>query len=319
MRLRNVLPIAAIIIAVVIILSLKGCNNGESGPPGDTTATHENATHETANHTGEDPTNYESSEAGNSPVSESTHESTEAGTEATEPNSTEAKPSEPKPTEPKPTEPKPTEPKPTEPKPTEPKPTEPKPTEPKPTEPKPTEPKPTEPKPTEPKPTEPKPTEPKPTEPKPTEPTPTNPPHTHSWSGWTQTKAPTCTEPGTETRTCSCGATDSRAVNALGHTWQETAPTCTEAGSKTCKVCGKSESGSAALGHDWVHHDEEGHWREILTCRCGAVFYSYEEWVTHSESGPREEWDNHAGFENHAEWVVDKPAYESCSRCGATR
>ena len=325
MRLRNVLPIAAIIIAVVIILSLKGCNNGESGPPGDTTATHENATHETANHTGEDPTNYESSEAGNSPVSESTHESTEAGTEATEPTSTEAKPSEPKPTNPAPTEPKPTELKPTEPKPTEPKPTEPKPTEPAPTEPK-----------------------------------PTNPVHTHSWSGWNQSKAPTCTANGEEVRTCSCGAKETRPVNALGHnwsgwsqtkaptcgaegaegrscsrcgvsesrsvpatgahSWNETAPTCTEAGSKTCKVCGKSESGSAALGHDWVHHDEEGHWVPILTCRCGAQFYTYDEWHAHMYSFyDTEEEGNHTGFECHEHWIVDKSAYDVCSRCGITK
>lgn len=317
MRLRNVLPIAAIIIAVVIILSLKGCNSGEAGPPTDATIT---ATHETANRTGEDPTDFESSEAGNSPVSESTHESTEAGTEATEPTSTEAKPSEPKPTEPKPTEPKPTNPAPTEPKPTEPKPTEPAPTEPK----------------------------------------PTNPVHTHSWSGWNQSKAPTCTANGEEVRTCSCGAKETRPVNALGHnwsawsqtkaptcgaegaearscsrcgasesrsvpatgnhSWNETAPTCTEAGSKTCKVCGKTESGSAALGHDWVHHDEEGHWLEILTCRCGAVFHSYEEWNAHANASDDLEYlGAHSGFWNTADWIVDVPAYDVCSRCGMTK
>ena len=262
---------------------------------------------------------------------------------------------------PKPTEPKATEPKPTEPKPTEPKPTEPKPTEPKPTEPKPTEPKPTEPKPTEPKPTEPAPTEPKPAEPAPTEPKPTNPVHTHSWSGWNQSKAPTCTAGGEEVRICNCGAKETRPVNALGHnwsgwsqtkaptcgaegaegrscsrcgvsesrsvpatgahSWNETAPTCTEAGSKTCKVCGQTESGSAALGHDWVHHDEEGHWRDVLTCRCGQVFYSYEDWSAHFDSflDDEDELDNHAGYSGTGEWVVDKPAYDSCSRCGATR
>lgn len=214
----------------------------------------------------------------------------------------------------------------------------------------------TEPKPTEPKSTEPKPTEPKPTEPAPTEPKPTNPVHTHSWSAWNQSKVPTCTANGEEVRTCSCGAKESRTVNALGHnwsgwsqtkaptcgaegaegrscsrcgvsesrsvpatgnhSWNEVAPTCTEAGSKTCKVCGKSESGSTALGHDWVHHDEEGHWRDVLTCYCGQVFYSYEEWYVHSN----ENWsDEHCGYSGTGEWIVDKPAYDSCSRCGATR
>ena len=171
-------------------------------------------------------------------------------------------------------------------------------------------------------------TDPKPTEPKPTEPTPTNPPHTHSWSGWTQTKAPTCTKPGTETRTCSCGATDTRPVNALGHTWQETAPTCTEAGSKTCKVCGKQESGAAALGHDWVHHDEEGEYRPVITCYCGMRFIgkpgdgteAYAAWNAHAHASYDLDYlGAHAGFEMHDEWFVTKAAYDSCSRCHATR
>ncbi len=205
-------------------------------------------------------------------------------------------------------------------------------------------------------PTEPKPTEPQPTEPKPTEPT--NPPHTHSWSGWKQTKAPTCTTAGEETRTCGCGAKETRTINALGHnwgnwtqtqaptcgaagtetrscsrcsltethtvaatgnhSWTETAPTCTANGSKTCKVCGASEN-IAALGHDWVHHDEEGHWQPILTCRCGAQFYTYDEWNSHSESFPREEWGNHSGFECHEYWIVDQSAYDVCSRCGTVK
>ena len=251
-----------------------------------------------------------------------------------------------------------TEPKPTEPKPTEPKPTEPAP---KPTEPKPTEPAPT---PTEPKPTEPKPTEPKPTEPKPTEPTPTNPPHTHSWGAWKQTKAPTCTTAGEENRTCSCGATETRIAYALGHnmsswkqnkaptcgaegtetstcsrcgyaetrtipatgnhTWEETAPTCTQAGAKTCKVCGKSET-IAALGHDWVHHDEGGEYRPVITCNCGMRFIGKPgddseagaAWNAHSD----ENWGNGTcgGFEEHEEWFVTKPAYDKCSRCGITK
>lgn len=195
------------------------------------------------------------------------------------------------------------------------KPADPKPTEPKATDPKPTEPKPTEPKPTTPTPTQPKPTEPKPTEPKPTEPKPA--PHSHAWSDWKQTKAPTCGAAGEETRTCSCGAKESRSVAATGnHSWNETAPTCTTAGSKTCKVCGKQESGAAALGHNWVHHDEAGHWQAVLTCDCGAVFYSYEEWVKHSD----ENWnDDHAGYSGYSDWIIDKPAYDECSRCGATK
>ena len=198
---------------------------------------------------------------------------------------------------------------------------EPPPTEPAPTEPRSTEPKPTEPKPTEPKPTEPKPTEPKPTEPKPTEPKPTEPPHTHSWSGWTQTKAPTCSAAGEETRSCNCGAKETRQIDATGiHTWTETSPTCTQGGSKTCSACGKVEN-LEALGHAWEHHVEEGHWQEILTCYCGAQFYTYEDWDAHASAYPYDldYLDAHAGYEGHGVWMVDKPAYDVCSRCGATK
>lgn len=199
--------------------------------------------------------------------------------------------------------------------PSSPKPADSKPTEPKATEPKPTTPKPTTPTPTQPKPTEPKPITPTPTQPKPTEPKPTNPPHSHSWSAWTQTTAPTCSAAGEETRRCSCGAKESRSVAATGnHSWSETAPTCTATGVKTCKTCGKTES-TAALGHDWLHYDEEGHWQPIITCYCGKVFYSVDDWSKHND----ENWsDEHAGYEVHDDWIVDKPAYDVCSRCGAT-
>ena len=193
-------------------------------------------------------------------------------------------------------------------------------TEPKPTEPEPTDPKPTEPRPTDPKPTEPKLTEPKPTEPKPTEPAPTEPPHSHSWSDWTQTTAPTCSAAGEEARSCSCGAKETRPLAATGnHAWTETSPTCTQEGVKTCTVCGKTEA-IAALGHDWVHHPEEGHTEAIITCYCGMVFSSTDEWWTHFMSfDGTDEIDNHAGNSGVFPWIIDTPAYDICSRCGAVQ
>jgi len=295
----------------------------EESPPAESPPS--TATSETAITTSEDPTNYEPSETGNTTVGESAHESTEPNTEET----TEAGTAEPTPTEPKPTEPKPTEPKPTEPKPTEPKPTEPKPTNPS----------------------------------NPAcsgwedhvwsdwiqKKAPTscsadgcgedviictkcgyvaqtaNPTLPHSWGGWTQTKAPTCGAEGAEARSCSrCGQTETRTLAAIGtHSWNETAPTCTEAGSKTCKVCGKTESGSAALGHDWVHHDAERHCVWKYTCYCGAAFFDYDEYDAHFEyylnllrEGQLTEEENcHGGYECHQEWIEDKPAYRECSRC----
>jgi len=71
----------------------------------------------------------------------------------------------------------------------------------------------------------------------------------------------TCTEPGTETATCSrtgCTATDTRATSALGHsftTYTGNTATCTEPGTETatCSRTGCTETNTratVALGHD---------------------------------------------------------------------
>ena len=83
--------------------------------------------------------------------------------------------------------------------------------------------------------------------------------HTHSWGNWVPVKTPTCTEAGSEQRTCDgCGQSETRSVNALGHNfsvWSTSkAATCTEAGSqkRTCARCGKEETNVInALGHNW--------------------------------------------------------------------
>ena len=74
---------------------------------------------------------------------------------------------------------------------------------------------------------------------------------------WTEVKAPTCTETGTEKRVCSaCGTEETRTIKALGHTFGEWTvtkkATCTEAGSqkRVCSVCQAEESQTInALGH----------------------------------------------------------------------
>lgn len=85
----------------------------------------------------------------------------------------------------------------------------------------------------------------------------------HSFGAWTVTKPATCTETGTETRTCSCGETETREIAKTAHTpgaWEVvTAPTCTEEGKKVqkCTVCGTvvKEEVVPATGHsfgEWV-------------------------------------------------------------------
>jgi len=79
--------------------------------------------------------------------------------------------------------------------------------------------------------------------------------HEHSFGEWTVTTEPTCTDKGEETRSCECGETEKREVEALGHDYEAvvTAPTCTDKGytTYTCSRCGDSyvADETPALGH----------------------------------------------------------------------
>ena len=71
----------------------------------------------------------------------------------------------------------------------------------------------------------------------------------HNWGEWTETKAPTCTEPGEETRTCErCSEKETRAIDAAGHDWDEWVVTKevtdTEDGeeTRTCTRCKETET-----------------------------------------------------------------------------
>lgn len=65
----------------------------------------------------------------------------------------------------------------------------------------------------------------------------------HSWGAWVQTTAPTCTDEGVETATCSrCSETKTQSVDSEGHDYEGiiTPPTVTEQGytTYTCLTCG---------------------------------------------------------------------------------
>lgn len=96
----------------------------------------------------------------------------------------------------------------------------------------------------------------KPTEPsKPSKPsggTIVRPEHRHSWGKSEVTKAATCTEDGTMTYTCVCGATKMETIPATGHSWGDE-PAVTYAangqdGEKvyTCTVCSESKKEAIA-------------------------------------------------------------------------
>ncbi len=66
----------------------------------------------------------------------------------------------------------------------------------------------------------------------------------HTYGAWTTTKAATCTASGTQTRKCSCGATETKTVSALGHNYVTSVvkPTYTAEGYTLhkCSRCGNS-------------------------------------------------------------------------------
>lgn len=69
--------------------------------------------------------------------------------------------------------------------------------------------------------------------------------------------------------------------------------------------------------HDWETHEEIGHTVGRITCRCGRVFYNYEDWVEHATGdGSLEYMDHHAGYECHSQTIVEVPRYSSCRHCG---
>lgn len=92
----------------------------------------------------------------------------------------------------------------------------------------------------------------------------------HTFGAWTVTKAATCTEKGTETRTCSCGAKETREIAMKDHTagnWEvKTAPTCTEKGTEVqkCTVCGKVTATREIVAKGHTH----GEWTVITDATC---------------------------------------------------
>lgn len=120
---------------------------------------------------------------------------------------------------------------------------------------------------------------------------PANPKTNHNFGEWVTEKEATCTETGTQKRTCAdCGYSETAEIAMIAHTLthhEAVTPTCTEAGNAeywTCSVCkklfsdseGKNEITAAsvvipATGHTadatgW-HGDDTNHWHVCATCK----------------------------------------------------
>ena len=83
----------------------------------------------------------------------------------------------------------------------------------------------------------------------------------HDYGEWTERTAPGCESEGVEYRVCGCGNEETRPIAVKGHSYTSvvTAPTCTEAGftTYTCSACNHTYTGNPvdANGHsmsDWI-------------------------------------------------------------------
>ena len=150
----------------------------------------------------------------------------------------------------------------------------------------------------------------------------------HYFSKWTQEKAPTCTEPGSETSTCpetDCGKTFTRKVPALGHAWDDgvvTKPaTETETGLKafTCTRCSATKTEIIpVLPHVHRYKDvvteptctEKGY--TTHTCACGDSYVdTYTTALGHA-------WDNGKVTKEPTETETGVKTF-TCTRCDATK
>ena len=148
--------------------------------------------------------------------------------------------------------------------------------------------------------------------------------HTHSYKD--VVTAPTCTEKGYTTHTCSCG--DSYVdtyTNALGHAWDEgkvtKEPTETETGTKTftCTRCGETKTETIPkLAHEHSYKavvtaptcTEKGY--TTHTCACGDSYVdTYTDALGHA-------WDNGKVTKEPTETETGTKTF-TCTRCGETR
>ena len=124
----------------------------------------------------------------------------------------------------------------------------------------------------------------------------------HSFGEWTLDMTATCTENGTETRSCTiCNAAETRQIDALGHDLEHhdaKAPTCTEPGWEAYDTCSRCDYTSykeiAELGHSY----EKG-----VCTRCQAIDPMYIEApafkLTTSSGKPKLTWDAVNGAEKY--------------------
>ncbi len=102
----------------------------------------------------------------------------------------------------------------------------------------------------------------------------------HEWTGGTQTKDPTCTEPGEMTYTCKdCDAKKTEPVESQGHTWTDWEPDGDVNHSRYCmsEICDAKESDPHILDSGEVTKEPTETAEGVKTYSCQTCWYTKEE------------------------------------------
>lgn len=145
----------------------------------------------------------------------------------------------------------------------------------------------------------------------------------HVWGEWVVETPSTCTQQGTEKRTCTtCDAVERRPLDVLPHEWEasfevDKPVTCVEDGLKSnhCKHCGATRYATPipSVGHvfgGWKA-DAAGHWRECTVCNIKAAAGAHEFREVMADDGRRHEVCSVCGYDREKQAIL--PATDGAS------
>ena len=138
----------------------------------------------------------------------------------------------------------------------------------------------------------------------------------HVWGEWVVETPSTCTQQGTEKRTCTtCDAVERRPLDVLPHEWEasfevDKPVTCVEDGLKSnhCKHCGATRYATPipSVGHvfgGWKA-DAAGHWRECTVCNIKAAAGAHEFREVMADDGRRHEVCSVCGYDREKQAIL---------------
>ena len=149
----------------------------------------------------------------------------------------------------------------------------------------------------------------------------------HIWGEWVVETPSTCTQQGTEKRTCTtCDAVERRPLDVLPHEWEanftvDRPATCVEDGLKSnhCKHCGATRYATPipSVGHvfgGWKA-DAAGHWRECTVCSAKTAAGAHEFREVMADDGRRHEVCSVCGYDREKQAIL--PATDGAGAPGS--